>query len=164
MAQTKIFLQINSEELEVTVKPTDSLAEVLNEKLDLIGTKQACGIGECGSCTVLMDGKPVNSCLIIAMDAVDRNIVTIEGLEREDGTLHPIQESFIISGAVQCGFCIPGMILSTKALLDEKPMPTEDEIRESLAGNLCRCTGYTKIVQAVKDASRTMNQGNHHDK
>ncbi len=164
MAQTKIFLQINSEELEVTVKPTDTLAEVLNEKLDLIGTKQACGIGECGSCTVLMDGKPVNSCLIIAMDAVDRKIVTIEGLEGEDGTLHPIQESFITSGAVQCGFCIPGMILSTKALLDEKPMPTEDEIRESLAGNLCRCTGYTRIVQAVKDASRTMNQGNHHDK
>lgn len=158
MKPTDIILKVNGKNFEVQVRPTETLAEVLNEKLDLIGTKQACGLGECGSCTVLMNGKPVNSCLVLAIDAVDEDIFTIEGLESEDGTLHPIQDSFIKAGAVQCGFCTPGMILSAKVLLDKKPLPTEDEIREGLSGNLCRCTGYSKIIQAIKNASKMMNQ------
>jgi carbon-monoxide dehydrogenase small subunit len=152
MDQKEIMLKVNGEALSVVVQPTDTLVDVLREKLDLIGTKKACDSGDCGACTILMDGKPVNSCLILAMDAEGREITTIEGLEGKDGTLHPIQEAFIRNGAVQCGFCTPGMILSAKALLDEIPNPTEEEVRQGLAGNLCRCTGYAKIVQAVLDA------------
>ena len=154
MDQKEIMLKVNGEALSVFVQPTDTLVDVLREKLDLIGTKKACDVGDCGACTILMDGKPVNSCLILAMDAEGRDIMTIEGLEGKDGTLHPIQEAFIRNGAVQCGFCTPGMILSAKALLDEIPNPTEEDVRQGLAGNLCRCTGYAKIVEAVLDAAR----------
>ena len=152
----EIILKVNGEAHEVLVRPTDTLVDVLRDKLDLIGTKKACDLGDCGACTVLLNGRPVNSCLVLAMDAEGQEIMTIEGLESSDGTLHPIQEAFIRNGAVQCGFCTPGMILSAKALLDEIPNPTEDEIKEALTGNLCRCTGYVKIIQAVLDAAQMM--------
>ena len=154
MAQKKIKLNVNGRGVAVMVKPTETLVDVLRDKLDLTGTKKACGLGDCGACTVLMDGKAVNSCLILAMDAQGHEITTIEGLEKKDGTLHPLQEAFLENGAVQCGFCTPGMVLSAKALLDENPSPTEEEIRRALAGNLCRCTGYAKIVQAVLETSK----------
>ena len=154
MAQKKIKLNVNGRGVAVMVKPTETLVDVLRDKLDLTGTKKACGLGDCGACTVLMDGKAVNSCLILAMDAQGHEITTIEGLEKKDGTLHPLQEAFLENGAVQCGFCTPGMVLSAKALLDENPSPTEEEVRRALAGNLCRCTGYAKIVQAVLETSK----------
>jgi carbon-monoxide dehydrogenase small subunit len=154
MAQKKIKLNVNGRGVAVMVKPTETLVDVLRDKLDLTGTKKACGLGDCGACTVLMDGKAVNSCLILAMDAQGHEITTIEGLEKKDGTLHPLQEAFVENGAVQCGFCTPGMVLSAKALLDENPSPTEEEVRRALAGNLCRCTGYAKIVQAVLETSK----------
>jgi aerobic carbon-monoxide dehydrogenase small subunit len=154
MAQKKIKLNVNGRGVAVMVKPTETLVDVLRDKLDLTGTKKACGLGDCGACTVLLDGKAVNSCLILAMDAQGHEITTIEGLEKKDGTLHPLQEAFLENGAVQCGFCTPGMVLSAKALLDENPSPTEEEVRRALAGNLCRCTGYAKIVQAVLEASK----------
>ena len=152
----EVALKVNGEAAKVLIRPTDTLVDVLRDKLDLTGTKKACDLGDCGACTVLLDGKPVNSCLLLAIDVEGREITTIEGLESEDGTLHPIQEAFISNGAVQCGFCTPGMILSAKALLEETPNPTEEEVREGLVGNLCRCTGYAKIVQAVLEAAQIM--------
>jgi len=154
MTEKKIKLKVNGRDFSILVKPTDSLVDVLRGKLELTGTKKSCGLGDCGACTVLMDGKAINSCLVLAVDAQGREITTIEGLEREDGTLHPIQQAFMENGAVQCGFCTPGMILSAKTLLDEIPNPTEEEVRQALSGNLCRCTGYAKIVQTVLDVSR----------
>ncbi|OGP62604.1 MAG: (2Fe-2S)-binding protein [Deltaproteobacteria bacterium RBG_13_53_10] len=156
MDSKEILLIVNGEVVAVDVRATDTLVDVLRDTLGLTGTKKSCGTGECGACTVLLDGKPVNSCLILAMDVEGRTISTIEGLEGADGTLHPIQEAFLRNGAVQCGFCTPGMILSAKALLDERHHPTEEEVRRGLAGNLCRCTGYAKIVQAVLDTAREM--------
>jgi carbon-monoxide dehydrogenase small subunit len=153
MAEKKIKLKVNGRNFTVSVKPTDILVDVLRDKLGLTGTKKSCGLGDCGACTVLLDGKAVNSCLMLAMDAQGREITTIEGLEREDGTLHPLQEAFIDNAAIQCGFCTPGMILTAKSLLDETPNPTEAEVRQALSGNLCRCTGYAKIIRAVLDAS-----------
>ncbi len=153
MTEKKIKLKVNGRDFSILIKPTETLVDVLRDKLELTGTKKSCGLGECGACTVLMDGKAVNSCLVLAMDVQGREITTIEGLEREDGTLQPLQEAFIGNGAIQCGFCTPGMILSAKALLDEIPNPTEDEVRQALSGNFCRCTGYAKIIQAVLDAS-----------
>ena len=153
MAEKKIKLKVNGRDFSILVKPTDTLVDALRDKLGLTGTKKSCGLGDCGACTVLMDGKAINSCLMLAMDAQGREITTIEGLEREDGTLHPLQEAFIENGAIQCGFCTPGMILSAKALLNEIPNPTEEEVRQSLSGSLCRCTGYVKIIHAVLDAS-----------
>jgi len=131
---------------------------VLRDQLGLTGTKYACGTGDCGACTVLVDGKPVFSCLTLAVTAKGKNILTVEGLA-EGTTLHPIQQAFIDHGAVQCGFCTPGMILSAKALLDENLNPARDEIKTALAGNLCRCTGYVKIVDAVLAAAETMREG-----
>jgi carbon-monoxide dehydrogenase small subunit len=156
MAEKKIKLKVNRRNFTVSVKPTDVLVDVLRDKLGLTGTKKSCGQGDCGACTVLMDGKAVNACLMLAMDAQGQEITTIEGLEGEDGTLHPLQEAFVENAAIQCGFCTPGMILSAKSLLDEIPHPTEEEVRQALSGNLCRCTGYAKIVQAVLDASGKM--------
>ena len=156
MAEKKIKLKVNRGNFTVSVKPTDVLVDVLRDKLGLTGTKKSCGQGDCGACTVLMDGKAVNACLMLAMDAQGQEITTIEGLEGEDGTLHPLQEAFVENAAIQCGFCTPGMILSAKSLLDEIPHPTEEEVRQALSGNLCRCTGYAKIVQAVLDASGKM--------
>jgi len=138
---------------ELFVASHDLLLNVLRDHLELTGAKYGCGIGECGSCTVLLDGEPVLACLTLAMAVDGSDVVTIEGLSMSDGSLHPVQESFLNHGAVQCGFCTPGMILMGKNLLDENPHPTEEEIRAHIRGNLCRCTGYTQIVKAIKDSS-----------
>ncbi len=127
---------------------------MLREDLNFTGVKEGCGIGECGACTVLMNGKPVNSCLVLIGQAEGSEVVTIEGLKGKNGELHPLQEAFIEAGAVQCGYCIPGMILSAEALLQNNPHPTEDLIKEAISGNLCRCTGYRQIIDAVKIASK----------
>jgi carbon-monoxide dehydrogenase small subunit len=147
-----IHMTINDKEYEVAVQPNQTLVDVLRYELRLTGTKKGCGTGDCGSCTVIMDGKPVNSCLVLAVQANGRKITTIEGLESEEG-LHPVQKAFTEKGAIQCGFCSPGMILSSKSLLDKNPKPTEEEIRRAISGNLCRCTGYQKIVDAVKSVT-----------
>ena len=148
---------INGKSYQVTVEPWETLAEVLRDKLDLTGTKVSCGVAECGSCTVLVDGKPTLSCSTLAVAVRGKDILTIEGLA-EDG-LHPLQEAFIKLGAIQCGFCTSGMILTAKALLEEKTRPSREEVREYLAGNLCRCTGYVKIVDAVVAAAEAMSKG-----
>lgn len=148
-----IQLTINDKEYEVAVEPNQTLTDMLRYELGLTGTKKGCEVGDCGSCTVIMDGIPVNSCLVLAMQANGRKITTIEGLETEKG-MHPIQKAFVEKGAIQCGFCTPGMILSTKSLLDKNPNPTEEEIRTGISGNLCRCTGYQKIVDAVKSVGK----------
>ncbi len=147
-----IALKVNGETREVRVAVEKTLLDVLRENLGLTGTKLGCGSGDCGACTVLMDGRPVNSCLILAVDAVGKEITTIESLGGPH-ELHPIQEALIEHGAVQCGYCTPGIVMSAKALLDHNPSPTEAEIREGLTGNLCRCTGYVKVVQAIKSVS-----------
>jgi len=149
---------VNGKPYEVIIEPRMLLIDVLRDKLGLTGTKYACGTGDCGACTVLVDGKPVLSCLTLAVTAKDKNILTIEGLA-EGITLHPIQQAFIDHGATQCGFCTPGMILNAKTLLDENPNPARDEVKSALAGNLCRCTGYVKIVDAVLAAAETMRKG-----
>ena len=131
------------------IEPWWNLARVLRDELSLTGTKIGCETGDCGSCTVLVDGKAVKSCLYLAMKARGKDILTIEGLRDENGELHPLQKAFIEHFAVQCGYCTPGMILAAKALLDENPNPTEEEVKEGLDGNLCRCTGYVKIIEAV---------------
>ena len=145
----QIILTVNSVKREILVSPNELLLNVLRDRLGLTGTKYGCGIGECGSCTVLVDGEPVLSCLTLAISLDGSDIVTVEGISQSDGRLHPIQESFLEHGAVQCGFCTPGMIIMAKNLLDENPRPTEEEIREHIRGNLCRCTGYTQIVKAI---------------
>ncbi len=152
-----IQLKVNGEPYEVAIHPHRTLAEVLREELDLIGTKIACNAGDCGSCTVIIDGKSMVSCLTLAVEVEGKEILTIEGLAK-DGELHPIQKSFVDHGAIQCGFCSPGAIMSAKALLDENPSPTEKEVRAGIAGNLCRCTGYTKIVEAILTASQEGGQ------
>jgi len=144
-----IELKVNGLDEEVFVEPWWSLAYVLREELNLTGTKVSCDTGNCGACTVLVDGKAVKSCLFLAPKAKGKEIVTIEGLKGKDGGLHPLQEAFIEHFAVQCGFCTSGMIMTSKSLLDENPNATEEEVRAALSGNLCRCTGYTKIVEAV---------------
>lgn len=158
MIQTlKIKLMVNDSVYTVEVRPYWTLLYVLRNVLNLTGTKYGCGTGECGACTVLMDGKAVPSCLIPAPQAEGRKIVTIEGLS-QNGKLHPIQQAFVEIGALQCGYCTPGMILSAKALLDENPNPTLDEVREALSSNLCRCTGYVKPIQAVLTAAKKMRK------
>lgn len=152
-----ITLTVNTCCHEIAVSPNRTLAQVLREDLGLLGTKIGCGIGDCGACTVILDGRPVNSCLVLAVQANGSEITTIEGVAEGD-TLHPIQEAFIEAGAIQCGFCTPGMILSAINLLDTQAKPTEKEIREALSGNLCRCTGYQKIVEAVQAASKKMRK------
>lgn len=152
MRKQEIQLEINGNTYSISVLPQRTLLEVLREDLGLIGTKEGCSEGECGVCTVLLDGSPVRSCLLLAVDVRGRKITTIEGLSK-NGRLHPIQNAFIEHGAIQCGFCTPGMILSAKALLDENPSPTEEDIRVALSGNLCRCTGYVKIFKAVQAAA-----------
>ena len=146
-----IELKVNGEIYEVAIDTHRTLLEVLRENLGLTGTKEACDLGECGSCTVLMDGRPVLSCLTLAIEAQGKDILTVEGLAKE-GKLHPLQQSFVDHGAIQCGFCTPGMIMSAKALLDGNPSPTEEEIKKAISGNLCRCTGYVKIIEAIKAA------------
>ena len=152
----KISFQVNGRWRELEVEPQETLSQVLRERLGLTGVKVGCEAGECGACTVLLDGVPIVSCLFLAVWADGRSILTIEGLAHPDGTLHPVQEAFLEAGAVQCGYCTPGMILTAKALLDRNPHPSRAEIREALAGNLCRCTGYKKIVDAVELAARKL--------
>jgi len=150
--------KINGRLYEVIITPNVTLSELLREQLDLTGTKHACEVGQCGSCTVLVDGEPTLSCSTLAIAVRDKEILTIEGLSR--GTqLHPLQQAFIESGAIQCGFCTPGMIMMAKAFLDRNPNPTRHEVKEGLGGNLCRCTGYVKIVDAVMAAAETAGKG-----
>ena len=144
---------LNGEPVQVEIEPHLTLLQLLRDELELTGTKEGCSMGECGACTVLLDGKTINSCIFPALEVEGKNVTTIEGVADVKGGLHPIQKAFIEHGAIQCGFCTPGMVLSAKALLDENPMPTEEEIRNGIAGNLCRCTGYLQIVQAIKAAS-----------
>ena len=146
-----VRLIVNDRSYEVTVSSNTTLLELIRDELGLMGTKKACNQGECGSCTVLVDGKPVNSCLVLAVEAEGKNILTIEGLMK-DGKLHPLQESFIKHEGFQCGFCTPGMILTAKALLDENPHPSDSEIKKAISGNLCRCTGYVQIIESIKAA------------
>ena len=150
-----ITLRVNGESHEVAALPHHTLLEVLREDLGLIGTKHGCELGECGACTVLLDGVPVLSCLTLPIEVQGREITTIEGIEAND-KLHPLQETFAELGAAQCGYCTPGILLSGIALLRDHPQPTREQMREALAGNLCRCTGYTKIYEAVEAAARRM--------
>jgi carbon-monoxide dehydrogenase small subunit len=143
-----IELHINGDRHEILVSPNNTLLEVLRDKLGLMGTKRGCDLGACGACTVLVNGEAYLSCVMLAVDAAGKEIVTIEGLA-EGGELHPLQSAFVEKGALQCGFCTPGMILTAKAILDEEPHPTEEALKQKMAGNLCRCTGYKKIVEAV---------------
>ena len=152
MNKITIKLTVNGRVHELLVAPNQTLSQVLRDELQLTGTKQGCGVGDCGSCTVLLDGETVNSCLVLGVQASGHDITTIEGLA-QGPDLHPIQEAFVEHGAIQCGFCSPGMILSAKSLLDKNPDPGPREIRQGLSGNLCRCTGYQKIVEAVSDAA-----------
>jgi len=147
-----ICITINGKKYELAVASNMTLADLLREELLLTGTKKGCEMGECGTCTVIMNGRAVNSCLVLAVQAAGKEITTVEGLETEDG-LHPLQEKFIENGAIQCGFCTSGMLLSAKTLLDKNPHPTEKEIRTAISGNLCRCTGYQKIVESIKDVN-----------
>jgi len=152
MEKRIIQLTVNGEEYEVVVAPNRTLLEVLRDNLYLTGTKEGCGEGACGTCTVLLDGKPVRSCLTLAVEVQGKEITTIEGLAPM-GELHSVQKAFVEYGAIQCGFCSPGMILTTKALLDENPSPTEQAARQAISGNVCRCTGYAKIVEAMVKAA-----------
>ncbi len=158
MNMKEIMLNVNNKKYTLQVKPSATLLDVIREDLGLTGAKEGCGEGECGACTVIMDGMAVNACLMLAVEANGKHITTIEGLSDGD-KLHPIQQAFVDIGGLQCGFCTPGMILSTKALLDKNQNPTDEEIRKGLEGNFCRCTGYTKIIQSVKAAVQTLNKG-----
>lgn len=152
-----ITFTLNNEPVTCTVDVRKSLLEVLREEFGLMGTKEGCGVGECGACTVMIDDHTVDSCLYLAVWTQDHNVTTIEGITNPDGTLSDIQEEYVDAGAVQCGFCIPGMIISSKSLLDEIPNPTREEIRRGLSGNMCRCTGYQKIVDAVENTATRRN-------
>ena len=148
-----VEFRVNGRKARLSVGGNQTLLELLREQLDLTGTKRGCDSGDCGACTVLMDGRPVNACLVLVAEVAGSDITTIEGLGQHD-KLHPLQQAFVDYNAVQCGFCTPGMILTASALLDENPDPTEEDIRQYLQGNLCRCTGYGKIVQAIQAAVR----------
>jgi carbon-monoxide dehydrogenase small subunit len=147
-----ITFTVNGDDVEVEISSSDRLIDVLRNKLELTGTKEGCGIGECGACTVLMDGKPVNSCLVPAFQVEGSEIETVEGLDKS-GKLHPLQEAFVEHTAIQCGFCTPGMLMSALALLRENPKPTREEVARAISGNLCRCTGYQQIIEAIEDAA-----------
>jgi aerobic-type carbon monoxide dehydrogenase small subunit (CoxS/CutS family) len=157
MKQEEIVLKVNGTDYRLSIEPRRTLLEVLRENLGLTGTKKSCNEGNCGACTVLLEGRPVASCLVLAIDAQGKEILTIEGLS-EGEKLHPIQEAFLKHGAIQCGFCTPGMVMSAKALLDENPVPTTTEIRKAISGNLCRCTGYQHIVDSILAASKMMQK------
>lgn len=154
--KTDISFVLNGSEAKVTVAEHHRLIDVLRGPFGLIGTKEGCGEGECGSCTVIVNGRAINSCLYPALEIEGKNVLTIEGLRGPNNQLSLIQQAFVDHGAIQCGFCTPGMIMSAKALLDSNPDPSEEEIREALLGNLCRCTGYVQIIEAVKDAAIRM--------
>lgn len=156
METITLNLTINQNQFQCSVAANLRLLDLLRDEFDLLGTKEGCGVGECGACTVIMNGQLVNSCLVLAGQAQHAEIITIEGIQGSGEKLHPIQEAFIEAGAVQCGFCTPGMILSTKALLDKNSEPTVGEIKEAISGNLCRCTGYQQIIEAVQLAAKKL--------
>jgi carbon-monoxide dehydrogenase small subunit len=160
MTAIPIRICVNGEWCELTVKPYERLVDSLRERLGLTGTKVGCGEGECGACTVIIDGKAVLSCLTLAVQTNGKQIKTIEGM-RQGEDLHPVQKAFMEEGAVQCGFCTPGMIMAADAMLKEEPNPSEEKVRRSLANNLCRCTGYDKPVKAILKAARILRGGNH---
>jgi aerobic-type carbon monoxide dehydrogenase small subunit (CoxS/CutS family) len=160
----EVVLTVNGVRRELSVAPNELLLNVLRDQLGLTGAKYGCGIGECGACTILMDGEPVLACLTLAVHADGSEILTVEGMAGPDGRLHPVQESFIEHGAVQCGFCTPGMVVLAKALLDENPHPSEGEIRDHLRGNLCRCTGYVQMIKAIQACSEEGENGGKRDK
>lgn len=153
---THLSFTLNGNNITCDIKDHWTLLHLLREELELTGTKEGCGNGECGACTVIMDGVAVNACLFLAVEANGKTVQTIEGLAGKNSSLHPLQEAFVENGGIQCGFCTPGMIMSSKALLDENPDPDENDIRHALAGNICRCTGYVQIIESVKAAA-----GNH---
>lgn len=155
---TKISFLLNGDEISCEVKDHWTLLHLLREEMGLIGTKEGCGNGECGACTVIVDKLAINSCLYLAVEADGKTIETIEGLASTDGTLHPIQQSFVDNGGIQCGFCTPGMIMSSKALLDENPKANREEIKHALAGNICRCTGYIQIFESVEAAKEPVEK------
>lgn len=151
----EVRFKLNGKEEEVTTEPYLRLIDLLRNYFNLTGTKEGCGVGECGACTVLMNGRAVNSCLVLAAQVNDSEIVTVEGIA-EGEVLSSLQKNFLTYGAVQCGFCTPGMVLSASALLDQKPNPTDEEIKDSIAGNLCRCTGYKQIIEAIKETAKEL--------
>jgi aerobic carbon-monoxide dehydrogenase small subunit len=153
VAKQVLSCAVNGEPVEVLVQPYETLLDVLRERIGLTGPKEGCGTGDCGACTVHLDGEPVASCLVLGLQARDRSVLTIEGLAK-NGTLHPLQDAFVRHGVPQCGFCIPGVLMAAAAVLAETPHPTEEEIRYGIAGNLCRCTGYTKMLTAIDEAAR----------
>jgi aerobic carbon-monoxide dehydrogenase small subunit len=157
VAKQVLSCTVNGEPVETLVQPYLTLLDALREVLGLTGPKEGCGTGDCGACTVHLDGHPVASCLVLAMQARDRSVRTIEGLAK--GTLHPLQDAFVRHGVPQCGFCIPGVLMAAAALLEQNPRPTEEEIRYGIAGNLCRCTGYTKMITAITEAAETVQGG-----
>ena len=152
MPKQVLSCTVNGESMEVLVQPYETLLDVLRERMELTGPKEGCGTGDCGACTIHLDGQPVASCLVLALQARDRSVLTIEGLAKH-GVLHPLQDAFVRHGVPQCGFCIPGVLMAAAALLAETPRPTEEEIRYGIAGNLCRCTGYTKMMTAINEAA-----------
>ena len=158
MEMIQVEFTVNGKKRLIETMPNRTLLYVLREDLGLTGVKNGCEEGECGACTVLIDGKPVNSCLVLIGQAAEKNIITIEGVAKE-GEIHPVQEAYIKNGAIQCGFCTPGFVLSSIALLERNDNPTEDEIKTALAGNLCRCTGYSKIIKAVQYAAEEIRNG-----
>ena len=153
MAKQILSSTINGEAVEVLVQPYETLLDALRENLGLTGPKEGCGTGDCGACTVHLDGKPVASCIMLAVQVRGRSVTTIEGLS-DNGVLHPLQDAFVRHGVPQCGFCIPGVLMAAAALLAEHPKPSEEEIRYGIAGNLCRCTGYTKMITAISEAAQ----------
>lgn len=153
---TELKFILNGTEVKIVTEPHIRLIDLLRERFDLTGTKEGCGVGECGACTVLINGRAVNSCLVLAGQIEGSEILTIEGLANEE-VLDPLQKNFLLHGAIQCGFCTPGMVLSASALLDKNPSPTEEEIKDAIAGNLCRCTGYKQIIEAVKETAKEIN-------
>lgn len=153
MKKMEITLSVNGEDYDLYIPPNRTLLEVLREDLELTGTKESCGEGVCGSCTVLCDGLPIRSCITLAAEVEGAEITTVEGLKLENNELDPLQQAFIDRGAVQCGFCTPGVLMTARAYLNNNPQPTEDSIRKAISGNICRCTGYTKIVEAIMDTA-----------
>ena len=158
MDERKIKVKVNGKNFELSVKPNELLLNVLRDKLGLSGTKYGCGTGDCGACTVLINDEPMLSCLTLAATVDGAEVTTIEGMAT-NGKLHPIQEAFVKHGAIQCGFCIPGIVMMAKSFLDENPSPTDEEIKESLKGHMCRCTGYVNIIRAIKAASLEISKG-----
>lgn len=154
MERMSITFTLNGSEKTASITPNTRLLDMIRDEIGLTGTKEGCGVGECGACTVIVDGQAVNSCLVFAASVAGKSVTTIEGVAQQDGTLHPIQQAFLDNHALQCGFCTPGFVMSAKALLDKNPHPTREEIRVAISGNLCRCTGYEQIIQAVEDAAQ----------